>query len=60
MKIEMYRYEQALKEIMNSYQLRKKYEAATDDEKLEMICESAFDLGWDAAIENRPYQNWCE
>jgi hypothetical protein len=46
----MYRYNEVMREIMGDRNLRKQYEAAkTEEEKMEIICETAFQLGWSEA-----------
>jgi hypothetical protein len=46
----MYRYDEVMREIMGDRNLRKQYEAAkTEEEKMEIICETAFQLGWSEA-----------
>lgn len=50
----MYRYNEVMREIMGDRNLRKQYEAAkTEEERLEIICEAAFDMGWNEANYNQ-------
>jgi len=44
----LYRYKSVMQEIMSNRAIKKAYEAAkTDEERMEIICETAFQMGWD-------------
>ena len=55
----MYRTEQVMQEIMSRRDLRKLYEAAkTDAERMEIMCDTAFDMGWNEANYQQQMNNY--
>lgn len=56
----MYRTKQVMQEIMSRRDLRKQYEAAkTDAERMEIMCDTAFNMGWDEANYQNSVSGWA-